>query len=109
MKTHDALPEMTEKELSAQLVREAKNCGWLVARTWLSKFSPAGEPDLRMVRNGQMMIWELKGRLGKISPAQQAWLNALALVPGIDVRVVRPSDLDNAYQALVTGEWPSGH
>ena len=94
-------PKMTEKELSRQIVREAKNCGWLVARTWLSKFSPAGEPDLRMVRNGKLLFWELKSDKGKVSTSQQEWLDALALVPGIDVRVVRPTDLEEAYRFLV--------
>lgn len=92
---------MTERELSRNIVREARQLGWLVARTWLSKFSPAGEPDLRMVRNGKLLCWELKSDKGVVSPAQQEWLDALAQVPGVDVRVVRPVDLEDAYKALV--------
>jgi len=94
---------MTEKELSAQIVREAKNCGWLCYHTWLSKYSPAGFPDLAMVRNGQLLAWELKGANGKVSLAQREWLDALALVPGVDARVVRPADLEEAYKMLVSG------
>ena len=45
--------QMTEKELSQNIVNEAKNLGWLVNRPWLSKFSPAGYPDLTMVRAGR--------------------------------------------------------
>ena len=92
---------MTEKELSAAIVKAARECGWLVARTWLSKFSPAGEPDLRMVRTGRLLVWELKSDTGIVSPAQQEWLDAYRQVPGVDVRVVRPADLEEAYVALL--------
>lgn len=97
----DAVPAMTEKALSKAIVSVAKECGWLVARTWLSKFSPAGEPDLRMLRNGKLLVWELKTDKGKVSPAQQEWLDAYAEVPGVDVRVVRPANLEEAYKVLL--------
>jgi len=97
---------MTEKELSAQIVREAKNCGWLVARTWLSKFSPAGEPDLRMVKElpdgtAVLAIVELKSSKGALSAAQIEWLALLKKVPGLDVFLWRPENLEEAYRYLV--------
>ena len=91
---------MTERELSATIIHAARECGWLVARTWLSKFSPAGEPDLRMLKDGKAAVWELKGEHGKVSPAQQQFLDEWAKVSGVDVRVVRPADLEDAYKFL---------
>ena len=94
---------LTEKELSQNLVNEARNCGWKVYRTWLSKFSPAGFPDLFMVRGNEAIAWELKSDKGKVSDAQHEWLEALSQVPGITVGIVRPADLEEAYQFLVSG------
>ena len=98
--------EMTEKELAKNIVKEAKNCNWLVARTWLSKFSPAGEPDLRMVREMEdgtavLAYVELKSEKGKLSEAQAEWLAKVGKVEGVDVFVWRPSDLEGAYEYLV--------
>lgn len=98
---------MTEKELSQCIVDAARDYGWKTYRTWRSLHSPAGYPDLTMTRNGKLFIWECKSAKGVVKPAQQEWLDALALVPGVDVRVVRPADLERAYMALVSGEWQS--
>ncbi|KKL75268.1 hypothetical protein LCGC14_2056560 [marine sediment metagenome] len=95
--------DMTEKKLSQNIVNEARDLGWLVNRPWLSIYSPKGYPDLTMVRGGKILFWELKTAKGKVSAAQQEWLDALALVPGVDVRVVRPDDLEEAYRILVEG------
>ena len=92
---------MTERKLSQNIVDEARNLGWLVNRPWLSIHSPKGFPDLVLTRGGMIAFWELKSEKGRVSEAQQEWLDALALVPGIDVRVVRPDDLEEAYKALV--------
>lgn len=93
-------PPMTEKQLSATIIHAAKECGWLIARTWLSKFSPAGEPDLRMIRQGRLVVVELKSAKGKPSEAQNEWLEAYAGC-GIDAFIWRPSDLEDAYRYLV--------
>ena len=97
---------MTEKELAGHIVKAAKEMGWLVGRTWLSKFSPAGEPDLRMVKahpdgTATLAYVELKSTKGKLTEAQEIWLAALRKVPGIDVFVWRPDDLERAYAYLV--------
>ena len=98
---------ITEAELLANLRREATNCGWHIYRAQFSMYSSRGWPDLFMVRNGQALAWELKGAKGKPTEAQAEWIEALKAVPGVDARVVYPDDLEQAYKALVKGEWPA--
>ena len=97
--------EMTERELAQSIIHAARECGWLVARTWLSKFSPAGEPDLRMVKefDGEaiMLMAELKSTKWHISPAQTEWLRLLGRVKGIRTFVWRPEHLTEIYLLLM--------
>lgn len=59
-----------------------------------------GFPDIVAVRNGDLLFYELKTEKGRESVEQRAWLEALAEVPGIDVGVWRPRDLDAALVRL---------
>lgn len=94
---------LTEKELSKNIIKEAKELGWKAYHTFFSKWSERGFPDLLMIRDGKILAWELKNATGKVSEAQQEWLDAFGLVPGVDARVVRPDDLEEAYKVLVDG------
>lgn len=100
------VPAMTERELAKSIISAARQCGWKVYHTFLSKWSEAGFPDLILARDGRILAFELKSAKGKVSESQQEWLDTLALVPGVDARVVRPADLESAYRALVSGKWP---
>jgi hypothetical protein len=46
-----------------------------------------------MVRRGRLIFAELKRELGKPTPEQSEWLEALSLVPGIEVFIWRPQDM----------------
>ncbi|HMM41923.1 MAG TPA: hypothetical protein PKA95_08485 [Thermomicrobiales bacterium] len=73
--------EMSEKDLSQLIVDQARALGWLVYRTWNSQHSPAGFPDLVLVRGDVLIVAELKREIGyEVSPAQERWLSALAAV-----------------------------
>ena len=104
--TEPVVPALTETMLLNSLRSEAVNCGWKVYRAQFSMYSVRGWPDLFMVKNGRAFAWELKTPKGKVSEAQAEWIEALKAVPGVDARLVYPSDLDDAYTALVTGIWP---
>ena len=101
----EAQTVLTERELMDNLRSEAKKCGWLVYHPFLSKWSEKGFPDLIMIRSGKGFAWELKSAKGRVTDAQQTWIDALRGIPGVSARVVYPDDLEKAYQALVTGEW----
>lgn len=89
-----ALDAATSERDFAQLVADtARLNGWRVYRTWSSKHSPAGFPDLCMARDdGRLLFAELKRESGKPTAAQRDWLAALATVAGVEVWLWRPSD-----------------
>ena len=71
----------TEKQFERQVKDLAKIFGWLYYHTWRSIHSPAGFPDVVMVRGNRIICAELKSEKGKVSPAQQEWLDALKETP----------------------------
>ena len=97
----------TEKKLLNTIRAVALECKWMVYHTQVSLYSARGFPDLCMVKDGKLLLWELKGPKGKVSKAQDEWIDVLREVPGVDARVVYPDDLEAAYKTLMTGEWPA--
>lgn len=92
---------MTEKELRQSIVRAAREFGWRVYFTWSSMHSPAGFPDLTMVRNSRLIFAELKTDSGKVTPDQEAWMTALRTSGRCEVYLWRPTDLEDAYKLLL--------
>ncbi len=81
-----------EKDWAQVVVDYATVQGWLVYRTWNSIHSPAGYPDLTMVRGTRLVVAELKSEKGRLSPHQKVWVAKLENVAGVEVYVWRPSD-----------------
>lgn len=79
-----------EKEF-LQAVRElAELQGWLCYHTWNSLHSPAGFPDLVLVRPPRVIFAELKVGGRKPTPAQQQWLDTLRGCAGVEVYLWTP-------------------
>lgn len=103
---------ISERELAENLVSEAKKTGWRVKRdpTWRPTAASEGFPDLIAVKDGRQLVWEIKKANGKLTAEQRMWLNAFAHVPGAEVAVIRPADLEWAYEAIAgahSGQrWP---
>ena len=91
---------MTEKDVERHVVDAAKQFGWARYHTHRSDYSPAGWPDEVLVRPPRMVIAELKGRKKDPSPKQQEWINLLRQIPGLEVHVWRPDDLDEIDRIL---------
>jgi hypothetical protein len=71
--------------------------------TWDSRRSPSGFPDLIAVHHlagRPLLAVELKTDVGQVTPAQQAWLTALAGCTGVVAEVWRPSSLERIIQQL---------
>lgn len=51
-----------------------------------------GFPDVLAIRYSRMVLIECKAQRGVVSMAQQQWHARLALVPGVEVYVLRPGD-----------------
>jgi hypothetical protein len=53
-----------------------------------------------LVRGERLLFAELKREKGKLSAEQEAWLEDLRRVPGVEVYVWRPGDMDEIAQVL---------
>lgn len=81
----------TEKQWQARVVKLARLMGWLCYHAYDSRRSESGYPDLTCVGKGRVVYIELKTERGKLSPAQEVWLERLRGCPGVEVYVFRPS------------------
>ncbi len=68
---------ITEKAFESQVKSLAKIFGWRYYHTWRSFHSPAGFPDVVMVRPPRLVFAELKSEKGKTTPEQEGWLEDL--------------------------------
>ena len=91
---------VTEKQLQSDIIRIAKRCGWKVYHTHDSRRSEFGYPDLTMVRHGRLIFAEIKRELGKPTLEQSRWLEALSMVPGTEVYIWRPQDIQEIEGVL---------
>lgn len=89
-----------EKDLRAAIVQAALYSGWKCYFTWHSIHSPAGYPDLCLVKGDRLIFAELKNEKNKLTDDQESWLEALRGVPGVAVYIWRPQDLDDALEVL---------
>jgi hypothetical protein len=97
--TGRALAE-TEKEWAQVVADYARLRGWTRYHPWLSAHSPRGWPDEALCRPPRLVLAELKSEKGKVSPAQQTWLDLLGACPGVEVYVWRPSDWSHVQEIL---------
>lgn len=84
-------PLQSERSFQQQVVDAATMLGWRCYWTWNSQHSPAGFPDLVLVRRPWVLFWELKREDRSPTPEQQAWLDDLAAC-GLEARWFKPSD-----------------
>ena len=90
---------ISEKAFAQQVVDAARLTGWMVYRTFDSRRSPSGYPDLCMVRGSRFIIAELKTERGALRPDQREWLRALdEAVP--EVHLWQPRDWDRILEVL---------
>ena len=101
--TSIGVAELTEKQWQQQVVSLARQTGWnRIYHTHDSRRSAHGFPDLVLVRD-RVIFAELKTEKGKLSDAQQAWLDALRAA-GAEAYIWRPSDLEQVAQILTRRE-----
>jgi hypothetical protein len=72
-----AMPKLRESAFRDAVVALARYRGWLVYFTWRSDHSPAGFPDLVLVRGRCLIFAELKVKPNTPTTAQREWLTAL--------------------------------
>jgi hypothetical protein len=91
---------MSERELQEMLRKAALLGQWHYYHVHNAKHSPSGFPDTVCVRDGRLVVAELK-RTGEIpTPEQTAWLGAFRQVRQVDVYVWTPDNLDEVMEVL---------
>ncbi len=95
------LAAVSEKEWMAQVVAWARRAGWDHYHSWNSRHSPAGFPDLVLVRprTYEILFIEVKTERGRVTHAQWKWLADLEAC-GERVLVWRPSDAEHIKRVL---------
>lgn len=95
---------ITERAWQGAVVRLLKQHGYAyVYHTFDSRRSPSGFPDILAVHETvghPCYALELKTDTVHLTPAQAAWLAALAGCTGVVAEVWRPADLERIVQML---------
>lgn len=84
------VPRMTERQLQEAIVQVAGLLRYRAYHAWISVRSTPGYPDLTLVggpdpARPRLLFVEVKAARGRLSPEQEAWLDALGRVPGVEV------------------------
>jgi len=90
----------SEAQFQAAVVEYAKLCGWRVQFHWKSFHSPAGFPDLCMVRGERVVFAELKTAKGRVSDAQEVWLCTLRATGKVEAYLWRPQSWPEIERVL---------
>ena len=94
-------PSASEAEHQAAVTEALTLGGWLWHHNADSRRATPGLPDILAVRGGRLLAWELKTEKGRVRPEQQRWIEALAEVPGVEARIVRPDSLDDLLPGVI--------
>jgi hypothetical protein len=100
-----------ERDFTNHWAKVAQECGWMVYHTYDSRHSPKGFPDLICLKDGRMIVAELKMKKYKrgvmkgdpmgVTPDQRAWLSEFdSLVGDIAVYIWTPDDEEEMSEAL---------
>src|SRR5262245_6879727 len=60
-----------------------------------------GFPDFVAIRNGRLVIAELKSDTGKTTSDQRVWLSAFRDVPGVETYLWRPASWNEIVEVLL--------
>jgi hypothetical protein len=102
--TRGALPETEAGWLGWVLDAARDKCAaaarWEVYHTHDSRHSPAGFPDLVLVRPPRVIFAELKTATGRVTADQWRWRDLLDGCPGVECYLWRPYDRDEILRVL---------
>lgn len=100
----DAGLAMPETQLQTAVIQLARLLGWRsahfrAARTVYGWRTPVqgdgkGFPDTLLLREGRLIVAELKSATGRLTPEQEDWLAAWRAVPGVEVYTWTPDNLE---------------
>jgi len=93
--------KLTERQFQKQIVDLAQMLGWRVYYVPDSRRSPAGFPDIVLLKRGRLIFAELKTEKGRLRSRQKEWLNDLkTLGQGVKAFCWRPSNWEEIEETL---------
>lgn len=104
--------DMTEEELLAGVTEAlGYGTGWRWTHIRRSDGITQGHPGLPDIiavnaDRGLVLAWELKVAKGVVTRDQHAWLFGLDRAAGVDARIIRPVDYDDALAVILRGLTP---
>ena len=91
---------MSEKQWQESIVAEARTFGYEeIYHTWDARRSPAGFPDLILLKGKRMIVVEVKKVGGQLSAEQYFWLLAF-IRAGAEVYLWDPRDAEEVTRVL---------
>lgn len=107
----DGKLHISEAVFQSQVIKAARLTGWRIFHAlpamnrrgqWRTAMSgDIGFPDLVMAKAGRIWFVELKTDSGKLTEAQQAWMEALkGNYPTVKAFVLRPNYFDAFFEEL---------
>ncbi len=102
-------PTITEADFQRRVIDLARVLGYRVAhfrpartaKGWRTALTGnPGWPDLVLLKQGRLILAELKSEKGKLAPDQAQWLAELSMVPGVLSVTWRPSDWPIVVETL---------
>lgn len=96
---------ISEKDFQKQVIQLAELYKWKVYHTWISIHSSTGFPDITLVKENEdgtasLLFIELKSERGKVTEAQQQWIDILGKVPNVGAYIFYPHDWDRIILTL---------
>lgn len=91
---------ITERELQDYVEECLTRFRWTFHHANDSRRASAGLPDIIAVRDGVLVVAELKKQLPMPSSVQQRWLDELKRVEKVDTYLWRPSDMKEILEVL---------
>ena len=92
---------ITHKQFQQQIIDLAKLSGYeWIYHTWNSRHSPAGFPDLVIIKEGRQIVAELKVGKDNLSAEQYFWLLEFKKVKNTEVYVWWPNDWDEIERVI---------
>ena len=92
---------ITEKQFQENIRQLALYLGYdFIYHTHDSRHSPAGFPDLIILRDGRMIVAELKAEGGELTAEQYFWLVEFSKIPSAEIYLWKPSDFESITEIL---------
>ena len=93
---------MSEKKLMWEIVKCGREEGYTEFHPYSARKSTPGYPDLTLAHplDADILFFETKTQLGKLTPEQMKWGGLLVGRSGVEYRIIRPSDLEWAKARL---------